>query len=35
MFPKENSLLMKETETYFMYVAQDQERDYFSLCRFQ
>ena len=35
MFPKESKLLMKEIETYFMFVAQDQKKDCFSLCRFQ
>ena len=35
MFPKESKLLMKETGTYFMFVAQDQKRDCFSLCLFQ
>ena len=31
MFPKESKLLMKEIETYFMFVAQDQKKIVF-LC---
>ena len=29
MFPKESKLLMKETETYFMFVAQDPKKRLF------